>query len=205
MNLCVVADLHGITTYVSRLKSISCDLLVVCGDITHFGHARQARTILSTIPTPYLAVHGNCDYDDVVDVLEEEGCNLHRKTVTQNDETFCGLGGANCFKGKTPIEFTEQEIYDSLSSIEKDCILVTHVPPYNTAVDRAFRVNHAGSTALRQVVEERYPAVLLCGHIHEGRGQDFIGDTLVVNPGEFSRGYYALVSTEDKICTIHRA
>ncbi|MGC1122310.1 MAG: metallophosphoesterase family protein [Candidatus Methanofastidiosia archaeon] len=204
MNLCVIADLHGTTTYSSRLKSISCDLLVICGDITHFGHAGQARTILSTVPIPYLAVHGNCDYEDVVDVLEEEGCNLHQKTIRRNNKTFCGLGGANYFKGKTPSEVTEQEIYDALSQVEKDCILVTHVPPHNTAVDRAFRIKHAGSTALRQVVEERCPAVLLCGHIHEGRGQDFIGDTLVVNPGVFSKGYYTLVSTEDKTCTIHQ-
>lgn len=202
MNLCVIADLHGTTTYSSYLKSISYDLLVICGDITHFGHAGEARTILSTVPTLYLAVHGNCDYEDVLDVLEEEGCSLHQKTVKWDNETFCGLGGANYFKGKTPSEFTEQEIYDELSSIEKDCILVTHVPPYKTAVDRVFKIKHAGSTALRQVVEERCPAVLLCGHIHEGRGQDFIGDTLVVNPGEFSRGYYAVVSTEERTCKI---
>ncbi|MBU6997989.1 MAG: metallophosphoesterase family protein [Theionarchaea archaeon] len=198
MNLCVIADLHGTTTYISRLQSVSYDLLVICGDITHFGHAGRARSILSTFPAPYLAVHGNCDYEDVVDVLEEEGCNLHEKTVRRNNETLCGLGGANYFRGKTPSEVTEQEIYDALSHVEGGSILVTHVPPHNTAVDRAFRIKHAGSTALRQVVEEKHPALLLCGHIHEGRGHDVIGDTLVVNPGEFSRGYYALVSTEDR-------
>jgi Icc-related predicted phosphoesterase len=202
MDLCVIADLHGATTYSSRLKSISYDLLVICGDITHFGHAGEARAILSSIPAPYLAVHGNCDYQDVLQVLEEEGSTLHQKTVKRDNETFCGLGGANYFKGKTPSEFTEQEIYNALSSIEKECILVTHVPPYKTAVDRVFKIKHVGSTALRQVVEERHPAVLLCGHIHEGRGHDVIGDTLVVNPGEFSRGYYAVVFTEERTCKI---
>ena len=33
---------------------------------------------------------------------------------------------------------------------------------------------------------------VFCGHIHEARGIDYIGDTRIVNPGPVSAGHYAV-------------
>lgn len=56
-------------------------------------------------------------------------------------------------------------------------ILLSHVPPYNTKLDRAALDNtyvegvpmdtHIGSIAVRRLIEQRQPLVTLHGHVHE--------------------------------------
>lgn len=204
MELCVIADLHGKPDYVARLREVDYDLLVLCGDITNFGHYEEARTILALLPEPYVAVHGNCDHEDVVNALTEKGCNLHQRTVTIKNECFAGFGGSNPFGGRTPCEYSEEAIYNGLALIPHHCIVVTHAPPKGTKTDKAFKIKHVGSTAVRKIIEEKTPKIVLCGHIHESRNTDSIGDTVVVNPGKFSEGYYALVSAESRKCSLER-
>jgi Icc-related predicted phosphoesterase len=43
---------------------------------------------------------------------------------------------------------------------------------------------------VRRIAEEYRPHLLLCGHIHEARGEDTIGPTKVLNPGPFGNGGY---------------
>ena len=50
-----------------------------------------------------------------------------------------------------------------------------------------------GSTAVREFIEEVQPDVCVCGHIHESRGVDRIGRTVVVNPGTLLSGGYVVV------------
>jgi Icc-related predicted phosphoesterase len=74
-------------------------------------------------------------------------------------------------------------------------VCLFHAPPYRTALDRAalddVRVDHVpvdvhvGSIAIRRFLEQRAPAVALCGHVHEsarltGRWQDTVGGTVVL-------------------------
>jgi len=61
-------------------------------------------------------------------------------------------------------------------------ILVTHAPPYNTKVDQILE-EHAGNKSLRKIIQEIQPALVVCGHLHECVGKDYIGKTLVINPG----------------------
>ena len=204
MQLCVIADIHGRTDFIPRLHNVSYDILVICGDITNFGHCKEAFTILTMIPEPFLAVHGNCDFDDTLEALNQKKCNLHRQTVTVENEKFSGFGGSNPFVGGTPSEYPEDIIYEGLSHIPRECILVTHAPPHNTATDKALKIKHAGSKAVRQVIEEKEPKIALCGHIHESRNTDYIGETLVVNPGKFCDGYYAVVSVKDRECRLEK-
>ena len=202
MLICCIADLHGQTGYIPHLQNMEYDLLVICGDITNFGHYKEARNILSLFPEPFIAVHGNCDYEDVLPAFNEVGCNLHGRTIKKENEIFSGFGGSNPFVGGTPSEYPENIIYEELSRMEEISVLVTHAPPKNTKTDKAFKIKHVGSTAVRQIIEEKKPKIALCGHIHESRNTDFIGSTLIVNPGKFSEGYYALVSAEEKKCSL---
>lgn len=48
-----------------------------------------------------------------------------------------------------------------------------------------------GSVAVKRYIEERQPILSIHGHIHEDRGIDIVGDTIVVNPGPLKDGYYA--------------
>ncbi len=46
-------------------------------------------------------------------------------------------------------------------------ILVSHAPPKNTNLDIISTNEHVGSDAIRKIIEERQPYVVLSGHIHE--------------------------------------
>ncbi len=74
-----------------------------------------------------------------------------------------------------------------------------HMPPYDTGIDRAPRLDAAlhvqydgsgepvmvpvGSRSIRDLIAEHEPTIALHGHIHEGRGRYRIGATSGFNPG----------------------
>jgi len=62
---------------------------------------------------------------------------------------------------------------------------------------------HVGSKAVREVIEKYQPLLGLHGHIHESKGYDKIGRTLVINPGsEYNEGILhvaIIIIADDKI------
>ena len=50
----------------------------------------------------------------------------------------------------------------------------------------------AGSTAVRDFIDRVQPGLVLCGHIHEARGQARLGSSVVVNCGPARSGHYVL-------------
>ncbi|MGH3064888.1 MAG: metallophosphoesterase family protein [Gaiellaceae bacterium] len=52
---------------------------------------------------------------------------------------------------------------------------------------------------LRALVEREQPDLVLCGRIHESRGEDTIGASRVVNPGPVAVGHYAIVDIGEAI------
>jgi hypothetical protein len=60
-------------------------------------------------------------------------------------------------------------------------------------------VESSGSVSLRRFVEEYQLDLLLCGHIHEARGESFIGSTRIVNVGELRQGFAALIEIGEEI------
>ncbi|MEM0024235.1 MAG: metallophosphoesterase [Thermofilaceae archaeon] len=123
---------------------------------------------------------------------------------------LASLGASNPTPWKTPRELTEEELYSKLRRLVEEAgdpsvmVLNVHVPPYGTpidlapALDEGFRVVrkggevemlHAGSRAVRRIIEEYQPLVGLHGHIHESKGVAKIGRTLCFNPGsDYSSG-----------------
>lgn len=74
----------------------------------------------------------------------------------------------------------------------EDTVYVLHSPPRDTACDTMAGGAHVGSRASRAFVEARQPRLVLSGHIHEaprvsGAWRDRIGETTVVNPGQFGQ------------------
>ena len=64
--------------------------------------------------------------------------------------------------------------------LQAHSVLVAHPPPHGIR-DRVLGRFHAGSRALRRLVDSRSPALVICGHIHEQAGVAAIGRTIVVN------------------------
>ncbi|MDI6884019.1 MAG: metallophosphoesterase family protein [Hadesarchaea archaeon] len=208
MKILAVADFHGASNAENNLSKFierGCDCLVLIGDLTDFGPPEVAESILERVKAagvPTFVVPGNCDPKQILQVLDKYGVNLHGKCEKVGDIAFIGLGGSNLTPFNTPFELTEVEIQEELAAarcnIENRLVLITHAPPYGTKVDQTRGGIHVGSKSIRQYIEQKQPLVSLCGHVHEARGVDELGRTLIVNPGQISKGFAAEVVISNK-------
>lgn len=208
MKILAIGDLHGnYEKILDFLKGNKVDLVIVTGDITHFGPAELGEEILNEISNfdiPVLAIPGNCDPESIHGKIEaSKAVNIHSRSIVVKDIGICGFGGSNPTPFDTPLEFEEVQIYDEARKIFKDIsdqkiiLFITHAPPYGTKTDLLPSGVHVGSKSIRKIIEEFQPALNICGHIHESRGTDLIGKTKVVNPGEIAEGYGCLIYIDD--------
>ena len=213
MRIYAITDIHGyFTAVVKQRRNIlktKPDVVIIIGDIVHFGSINQVSAILKYLSfedIPTFFIPGNCDPRELLNVDIIRTCrNIHEKNVEMNNFVIVGFGGSNITPFNTLIEFNENEIYDRLKSSidasdyrDKKLILVTHVPPYGTKLDITFMHQHVGSKSVKRIIEEYQPLLSIHGHIHEAQGYDYIGRTLIINPGPASRGFYANIIIEEK-------
>jgi len=215
MRIIAVGDIHMDIGNVANIPSIgSADHIIITGDITNYGSRLDAETVLNrllAINSSILGVAGNLDQPDVARYLEDIGISLHGRCRKIEGLDFMGLGGSNYTPFNTPYEFSEQELGALLASgfaqvgDAENFILVSHTPPVQTQTDRLGNGAHAGSIAVRTFIEEKQPHLCLTGHIHESRGQDYIGRTLVLNPGMLKDGGYIEIIYEngELFATLH--
>jgi uncharacterized protein len=124
--------------------------------------------------------------------------------------TMLSYGWANPTPWDSPRELPEDQLSERLEAIAATvpdmtrCVFNLHVPPYNSTIDSAPRLDAnlkpvvrggsvetapAGSTAVRALIERHQPPVALHGHIHESRGAVRVGATVCINPGsEYGEG-----------------
>ncbi len=155
---------------------------------------------------------GNDDYDEFNELLEKHAGNvivpIDQKIVDIEGFNLLGYGYSNPTPWNTPREKSEKEIYNDLKKlVEKEdhekSIFAIHVPPYNTKIDKAPKLDKElrqvisagnieyvsiGSTSVRRIIEEYAPIVGVHGHVHEAMGIDYIRakngkDVPVINPG----------------------
>ena len=169
---------------------------------------KQAKSLfepLLNLNLPLLYVPGNCDLSSFLEEKIENALNLHASCVRIKDVAFIGVGGAPSSYLKTPLVFPENWITESLNSgfglcsSQKKLIVLSHTPPFNTKIDLAYMSSHIGSRSVRRFVEEKKPLAVFCGHVHESPGFDYIGETLVINPGPAKKGNYALAEINGAI------
>jgi uncharacterized protein len=209
-----LADLHDRIEMLDRLKEIDADLIVFCGDLHNAGGretARPAAFALADLGPPVLIVPGNMDHRDVVpDLWEEAGLQmLHRSSFSCADLGFIGMGGMVAKDPRRlgdPARYyhRDEEVYETMAAAYQDVsgtrykIVVVHQPP-RWAQDTLYNGESSGSLSLRRFVEEYQPDLLLCGHIHEARGESFIGSTRIVNVGELRVGFASIIEIADGI------
>jgi Icc-related predicted phosphoesterase len=77
-------------------------------------------------------------------------------------------------------------------------VVVTHQPPFGV-LDTLYSGQPSGCRSLRRFLEDYQPDLLLCGHIHEARGEARLGRTAVVNVGELRNGHRAMIDLDGEI------
>lgn len=201
MRILAITDLHGDRGALERIlaEATTPDLLLLGGDLTNFGTADEAERMVRRCREtgqPVYAVSGNCDSREIDERLVELGVSLFGRGVVHEGLGLAGVSAMPPWHG-TMYELSEAEIavaldagWQQLAAAER-VVLLCHPPPHGTAVDRTRSGSNVGSTAVREHVLRHRPAAVVCGHIHEARGIDRLGETTVVNCGEARRGYYA--------------
>ena len=214
MKILIFADVHGefekAAHVMDKVKTEGIDVIVCPGDFTDmfavpegFSQMDVADMVLQKIMSlkaPVFCVPGNHDPYEVIELFNEYGVNLHDKVKTLKKLTFMGWGGAPT-PFNTIFEPSEEETTKSLekmhSKISGKFILVLHDPPKNTNLDMTFSKRHVGSQAIRAFIEKRQPVLAISAHIHESRGTDKIGSSVLFYPGALFEGYYGIAEITD--------
>ncbi|MDR2726530.1 MAG: metallophosphoesterase family protein [Deltaproteobacteria bacterium] len=200
----VIGDLHDQLDRLPEIPELAnARGILVSGDLTVTGGIDQASAVMNRLWTysgEALAQFGNMDRPEIAEWLREQACNLHdevRKLAP--NVALMGVGASIFTPFGTPSEYPESWFAEKLEQMwrtARNCehvILISHNPPVNSRCDLLENGAHVGSTAVREFIEEAQPALCFCGHIHEARGVDRIGRTVVINTGPLSAGGYGLL------------
>ena len=193
VKILAAGDLHGDSLASSKLalKAVSenVDLVVLCGDIVSFENDNvNLIKPFKDVGKKVLLIPGNHDSFATADFLASlYGVrNLHGYTVKYDDVGFVGCGGANI--GMEALDEDEifsvlKEGFEKLDSGKK--VMVTHVFPSETLMDKLSHSMVPGSTGLLKAVKTLKPDVLFCSHAHEADGiEEKIGNTKVICVGK---------------------
>lgn len=215
MKILSISDIHGHIEMFKRIleKEVDVEIVVFSGDVAPYRLPQKTYEYLLEIVDMvkihnielFVAVPGNIDmanhYDKVQNPLF---INVHNNFKMYKGIVFLGFGGSTITPFNTLFEFRDEDIEKKLIELynlltkaipnNNMLVLVTHVPPFGTKCDKAYNGENIGSKAIRKFIEEiAKPALAFCGHVHESRCVERIGNTTVVNPGPLYRGFYATV------------
>ncbi|MEM0343673.1 MAG: metallophosphoesterase [Thermoplasmata archaeon] len=198
IHMLVCSDLHSSENALEMISKLArsgeFDLVVVCGDFTTVGTTEYVKRFLKgTGEVMVLAVPGNCDLPETVEVLEKAHASVHNRRTQFGGWDFYGFGGGVTTSSGMPFENDERLIEESLRKVAvPGGVMVTHTPPYGMN-DLGRAGNHGGSEGILRVVKEFKPRLVLSGHMHESQGTRTTEGTVFVNPGSARLGAYASV------------
>jgi hypothetical protein len=189
MRIYCVADIHGLPERLALIKAnidrLQPDALVIAGDVTAFSSARPVVSELARLPVRVLAVRGNSDLRRVDRLLDEHPTteSIHLKRIQIDGVDFVGLSGALVLPfgcRAAVLQKTRLERIGALLDEAALSVFVAHPPPRGV-LDKGPGRFHLGCAGIRDLILKKQPDVMVCGHIHEAAGADFLGRTLVVN------------------------
>jgi len=151
---------------------------------------------------------GNDDHFEVDDVIADSATivNCNDRVVMLGEHEVATFAWTNPTPWDTPRERPDEELEPMLEALIAQiedvprAIFNFHAPPYGYALDLAPELTadlvqaadrrvHVGSRAVARMIEKYQPLLGLHGHIHESRGIQKVGRTMIVNPGsEYSEG-----------------
>ena len=188
MQLLAFSDLHCDRAAAAKLVAASADadLVIGAGDFAqlHRGLARTMASIEAFEPKAFY-IPGNNETPEALRAATSAPV-LHGDVRNVAGLTIAGLGGA-----VPPLpphdwgsyDLTEDQAAALLAPLPRVDILITHSPPKGIA-DRLDDGRSIGSEAVRAWIEDRQPALVLCGHVHGCWGETGeIGASKVHNLG----------------------
>ena len=207
VRLVCFGDIHMALGAIDRLAGElgTADVAILTGDLTTFGDPPDAERVVSAVRAhcpSVLAVTGNLDMPWVIDAFRTAGISLHGESRRFGSLGVFGCGGSNITPMDTPTELEEDEIRSVLERGHASVadaprrLMICHTPPFDTRLDRLVNGTPVGSPAVRAFIEAYRPDVAVVGHIHEGRGIDRVGETVVVNPGALRDGGYVRIDDD---------
>jgi Icc-related predicted phosphoesterase len=204
VRIAYLVDVHGRFEAVpaALAETGPVDVLVLGGDLTHAGSPDEVERAIDSwrpLAPTILAVAGNMDSREIDARLVELGVSLDGRGVVLGDVGLHGVSASGPTTLDTPHELPDEAL--GLKAAEgheqvmrcRVRVFCPHSPPFDTACDRLRSRVPVGSPSLREFVEHAQPDLVLCGHIHESRGEDVIGRSRIVNPGPAFAGHFALV------------
>lgn len=195
LSVILTSDLHG---YLPEVPE--CDLLLIAGDICPDGSPQMQADWLYHKFRPWLssskakevvAVAGNHDW-----VFQ-----THPQLVPKlpwhylQDQEMEVLGVKIYGTPWQPVFFDwafnldEEELVEKWKLIPSDtCILLLHGPPHGYG-DRNISGEHTGSASLTRRIRQIRPQLVICGHIHEARGEYNLDGIRIINACQLNLRY----------------
>ncbi len=97
----------------------------------------------------------------------------------------------------------ERKLNSLVGKLTRKSIFIFHYPPkgiFDIIKDKKnpFHGGSSGIDFFRKAVLKKKPFLVLCGHMEEYQGKKKLGKSLVINPGEGSKGKFAIVDIDEK-------
>lgn len=191
------ADFHGkqqrYVAFLEETERYQPDVAVLAGDVDSSPHFHR---LLGQLSMPVLVVQGNMDGPDIRKEVEKtEALFLHGTARSVGGLWFVGLGGSKPSAETFFVGESQEE--KTVADVDMD-VLVTHIPPKGS-MDKTMLGMHIGSPWVRRLMEHKQPRLVICGHVHENPGQEWIGKTLVANCSVGRTGRCTLIDVGKKI------
>ncbi len=190
MKIQFFSDIHGDLRALERNMQVTADHYICVGDLANWGRKLdECGEILRSFGNRVHLIPGNHETEGQIAALcEKFGLhNFHCQTFALGNFHVAGLGYSNITPFQTPGEYTEEQLAEKLTLFNgiAPLMLVCHVPPFRSMLDRIINFRHAGSTSVRGFIEREKPEYFFCGHIHEAAGvAERIGETKAMNVGK---------------------
>lgn len=183
----VHADLEAARSIVAKSREV--DAVIGAGDFATMSRGLQrCIDVLSQIDRPTVLVPGNNEWPDELLAACKEWKSarvLHGQGTEINGISFFGLGGGVPVTpfGDWSFDLSEEQAAKLLEACPQRPVLVSHSPPKGL-VDRSSSAQGLGSTAVRDLIVQKKPLLVVSGHIHASAGKSAkLNETPVVNAG----------------------
>jgi Icc-related predicted phosphoesterase len=175
LKLLIFSDIHGNWKELESLMEIDADYYIGAGDFVNWGkNLDRAGEILRRRHEKMYVIPGNHESAGQIASLcaRFELHDFHEHHLKAGNWHVAGLGYSNPTPFNTPGEYSEAQLAERLQRFTtlSPVVLVCHVPPYGTPLDRIRPGLHAGSHAVRQFIDRHQPEYFFSGHIHEAAG-----------------------------------